>query len=102
MITITAEFLDSNWEVLRETSILPTQFSVWDDGDAYTQDNIGVLPSRKVALGAIVMGDVSVSDFSIVIRLHKYIGGGKNAIYSSPDGVQYYPSWQLITFMRFT
>lgn len=89
MITITTEFLDSHWEVLSETSILPIQLSVWDNGDAYTQYDIGVLPNRKVALGAVVMGDVQVSDFSIVIQLHKCINEEQNAMYSSPDGDQY-------------
>ncbi len=89
MITITTEFLDSNWKVLRETSILPVQLSEWDDGDAYTQSDIGVLPSRKVVHGAIVMGDMSVSDFSIVIRLRRSTNEEKEMMYNSPDGHQY-------------
>ena len=89
MITITTEFLDLNWEVLRETSILPIQFSEWDGGDAYTQGDIGVLPSRRVVHGAIVMDDLSVSDFSIVIRLRRSTNEEKEVMYNSPDGYQY-------------
>ena len=65
MITITSEYLDANWKALVDTSILPIQFSEWDAGDAYTPSAIGILPSQKVALGAVVLEDARVSDFQL-------------------------------------
>jgi hypothetical protein len=71
MITITTEYLNANWKVIVENSFLPTQFSEWDGGDAYTLAEIGTMPSQKVAIGAIALEDVPLSDFSIIIRLHQ-------------------------------
>ncbi len=89
MITITSDYLDANWKVLADTSILPIQLSVWDDGDAYTLAAIGKLPSPKVTLGAIVLEGAQVSDFSIVIRLRKGTADKETARYHCPDGVEY-------------
>jgi molybdopterin/thiamine biosynthesis adenylyltransferase len=72
-----------------DTSILPTKFSEWDEGDAYTMAEIGTLPSQKVVFGAIVLEGVQVSDFSIVIRLHKRPGNAKSNAYRSPEGTEY-------------
>ena len=89
MITLTSEYLDANWKALLDTSVLPTQFSEWDGGDAYTLSAIGKLPSQKVAFGAVVLEDARVSDFPIVIRLQK--GGTEKHInaYRCPDGTNY-------------
>ncbi len=89
MITITSEYLDANWKVLTANSLLPTQFSEWDDGDAYTLTAIGTMPSQKVAFAAIVLEDMQVSDFSIVIRLRKCSGDAETTLYRCPDGTQY-------------
>jgi len=90
MITITTEYLDANWKAIAENSFLPTQFSEWDDGDAYTLAEIGTLPSQKVAFGAIALEDVQLSQFSIIIRLHQHPGNdsGPNH-YRCPDGTVY-------------
>ena len=89
MITITSEYLDANWKALMDTSILPTQFSEWDAGDAYTLSAIGILPSRQVAFGVVVLEDARVSDFPIVIRLRKSPGDESVNVYRCPDGTKY-------------
>ena len=89
MITITSEYLDENWKVLADTFVLPTKLSEWDAGDAYTLSDIGILPSQKVAFGAVVIEDVKVSDFSIVIRLHKSAANEGTNSYRCPDGTNY-------------
>jgi len=89
MITITSEYLDANWKALVDTFVLPTQFSEWDAGDAYTLSTIGILPSQKVAFGAVVLEDARVSDFPIVIRLRKSPGNEGINAYRCPDGTKY-------------
>lgn len=90
MITITTEYLDANWKVIVENSFLPTQFSEWDDGDAYTLAEIGTLPSKKVAFGAIALEDIQLSQFSIIIRLHQHPGNDSSPNhYRCPDGTGY-------------
>jgi len=89
MITITSDYLDANWHVLSKASILPTQFSEWDEGDAYTLSGTGTLSSNKVAFGAIVLENVQASDFSIVIRLRKDSSIEEQTGYRCPDGTKY-------------
>lgn len=89
MITITSEYLDANWKALVDTFVLPTQFSEWDAGDAYTLSSIGIMPSQKVAFGAVVLEDAKVSDFPIVIRLRKAFGNARANVYQCPDGIRY-------------
>jgi molybdopterin/thiamine biosynthesis adenylyltransferase len=89
MITITTEYLNSNWRVLAAGSFLPTKFSEWDNGDTYTPVEIGAISSHKVALGVIVLENAQVSDFSIVIRLRQCPSDVKSNLYQSPDGNLY-------------
>ncbi len=89
MITITSEYLDANWQILESGNVLPTQFSEWDAGDAYTLSTIGILPSKKVAFGAIVLEETKVSDFSLVVRLRKKAESVRAASYRCPDGTTY-------------
>lgn len=90
MIIITSEYLDANWKILNKTTIVPTKFSEWDEGDTYTLDDIGVLSSQRIAFGAVVIGEVDVKDFPIVIRLKsKLPGKTKNDVYKCPDGTEY-------------
>jgi hypothetical protein len=87
MITITSEYLDQNWRILSDGGVLPTRFSDWDSGDAYTLDGIGPMPSAKVAFASVVIGDAKVGDTPLVIRLHKTSSG--DGTYKAPDGASY-------------
>lgn len=95
MITITAEYLNQNWEILQTSSILPTSFSEWDNGDAYTLSSLGQFPSSKIVFAAIVLGDKKVSDFPLVIRLTKQESAHPEC-YRAPSGDLYKASAQLI------
>jgi molybdopterin/thiamine biosynthesis adenylyltransferase len=87
MITITSEYLEDNWQVLTDNSILPTRLSEWDGGDAYTLDGIGPSPGSKVVFGAVVLGDAEARDFKIVIRLR--FEPENRSGYLAPDGSYY-------------
>ena len=87
IVTITSDYLDGHWSQLVDTGILPTQLSEWDGGDAYTLSEIGPLPGHKRTLGAVVLEDVDVADFSVVIRLQKNHDEG--GVYRCPTGTEY-------------
>jgi molybdopterin/thiamine biosynthesis adenylyltransferase len=87
MITITSDYLDHNWRILADNGILPTRFSEWDRGDAYTLDGIGPMPSAKAAFASVVIGDTEVPETSLVIRLRKT--SRANDTYNAPDGTSY-------------
>lgn len=87
MITITSEYLDHNWRILVDSGILPTRFSEWDKGDAYTLDGIGPMPSAKAAFASIVIGDVEVRETPLIIRLKK--ASRADDTYNAPDGTSY-------------
>lgn len=89
MITITSEYLNENWGIFATNSILPITLSVWDEGDVYTLSSLGSIPSQKVALAAIVLGEKKVTDFPIVVRLHKLSDTTKTFNYQSPEGDRY-------------
>lgn len=89
MITITTEYLDANWSIIVDRKSLPVQFSDWDGGDAYTLADLGVIHSTKAAFIPIALGDVAVSGFPIVVRLHEESGETTEPTYQSPDGTTY-------------
>lgn len=96
MITITAEYLTNNWNILQTNSILPTPLSEWDNGDAYTLASLGQFPSSKVVFAAVVVGDKKVNDFPIVIRLSEQNDELTSGCYRSPSGAFYKASAELI------
>ena len=89
MIVITSEYLDKSWDLLNANSVLPTQFSEWDDGDAYTLAEIGNLPSKKIVDGVIMLQDDVAKDYQIVIKLKQELESEKASIYQSPNGIKY-------------
>ena len=89
MIVITSEYLDKSWDLLNANSVLPTQFSEWDDGDAYTLAEIGNLPSKKIVGGVIMLQDDVAQDYQIVIKLKQELESEKASIYQSPNGIKY-------------
>ena len=50
---------------------MSTELSEWDEGDAYTLTEIGVLASRSIKAGLIVIGEAEAPNATIVIRLHQ-------------------------------
>ena len=88
MITITSDFIDDNWNSIRDGRVCPISLLEWDDGDAYTQSFLGASVGNTV-LGALVLEDKSVTDFEIVVRLTKDTPVDGTTTYSAPDGSQY-------------
>lgn len=89
MIVITSEYLDKNFELLSANNMLTTKFSEWDDGDAYTLAEIGLLPSKTIVEGVIILHDDIEQDYPIVIKLKEQVESGNDSIYQSPNGIKY-------------
>lgn len=89
MITIPAEYLDDNWNILVSTSKLPITLNAWDEGDAYVLSSMGQFHSLKKIDAVIVIGDTKISGIPIVIRLYKMPNDTKSYNYTSPEGNLY-------------
>lgn len=89
MIVISSEYLDRNWTLLSNNGALPTTFSDWDDGDAYTLTEIGKLPSKTLAEGLITLHDDVTEDYSVIVQFKQTNNSDTPANYQSPDGVAY-------------
>jgi len=89
MITISAEYLNDNWEILVSSSILRIALDEWDEGDAYVLSSMGQFHSLKKIDAVIVIGDTKVSGIPIVIRLDKVPNDSKTYNYVSPEGNLY-------------
>ena len=88
MITITTDFLDDNWNRIRQGQVCPVPLLEWDDGDAYTESILGASVINTV-LGALVLGDAPAPGFPIVLRLGNEPASDGTATYQAPDGRQY-------------
>ena len=88
MITLTSEFIDENWRTVKAGGVVPVSLFEWDDGDAYTQSSLGVLPGR-IVFGALVLDDTPVSDFPIVVRFTKASTPTTTTLYDTPDEERY-------------
>ena len=88
MITITADFLDDNWNGIRQGQVCPVPLLEWDDGDAYTESIVRARAANTI-LGAIVLDDTPAPDFPIVLKLSNDPAFDGSATYQAPDGSQY-------------
>lgn len=89
MIVISSEYLDRNWASLNSDAQLPTTFSEWDDGDAYTLAEIGKLPSKTIVEGLITLQENVTESYPIIIQLKPLKEADTPGDYQSPDGVAY-------------
>ena len=96
IVTITSDYLDEHWTHLVDSNMLPIQLSEWDQGDSYILADIGTIPPPRRAVGAVVLGNVPVSDFPVVIRLHNDHGKVRDPAYRCPDGTEYRATAQRI------
>ena len=88
MITITADFLDDNWNVIRQGQLCPVSFLEWDGGDAYTESILRESLANTVH-GALVLGNAAAPGFPIVLRVSNDPTFDGAATYQAPDGRQY-------------
>jgi molybdopterin/thiamine biosynthesis adenylyltransferase len=90
--TLSSAWLREQWPHLVKEGIVPCRFSVWDDGDALTQYELGPLPSPTLAQGSVLLADKkrASDDLPLRIVLSPVQQGGSNASeFVAPDGSSY-------------
>lgn len=90
--TLSSGWLRQNWPHLLTDGNLPCQFSSWDDGDAFTQYELGSLPSVTVVPGVISLAGRTVSHDGAALRI--VLGPAEKAVshssaFVAPDGSCY-------------
>ena len=90
--TLSSAWLRQNWPGLLAEGGLACRFSSWDDGDAFTQYELGPLPAGTVVEGFISLAgqDSSTSGAAIRIGLNPIGKVGNNpSEFLAPDGSAY-------------
>lgn len=90
--TLSSRWLRDHWAELDANSPLPVRFSSWDEGDAFTQVELGVQFAASAVDGVIAMGEVlkTTGDADLLIELAS--SSAENAAdsqFSAPDGITY-------------
>jgi len=92
MITLSANWLRDRWPNLVANGAVPLPLSRWDDGDAFTLVELGVLPSSNQVTGHLAIGSVDAPESPLEVRLEPAPEGvdddAKNA-FTAPDGTTY-------------
>ena len=90
--TVSSAWLRQNWTQLHANGRLSCEFSLWDDGDALTQCELGPIPSASVVQGAIVLSGrgFSADGTRLRIELEPIENAIANALdFMAPDGCAY-------------
>ncbi|MBI1826033.1 MAG: ThiF family adenylyltransferase [Planctomycetes bacterium] len=57
VVTVSSRWLREQWPQIMRDRVTSTLFSSWDDGDAFTQCNLGIHPAPSIIQGAVLFGD---------------------------------------------
>ena len=85
MITIAAETVDQHWPALKADGAVQIALSVWDDGDAYTDNSLSPIAPRTI-LATLVIGDADAKNASVTVRLKNTSSDTARQTYRAPDG----------------
>ena len=93
--TLSSGWLRQNWPRLLAEGSLTCLFSSWDDGDAFTQYELGSLPSTTFVQGLISLAGPNVSHDGIALCIN--LGpiekaSSDRSAFVAPDGSQYHAS----------
>lgn len=67
--TLSSQWLREHWLDLQRDQFVSARFNSWDDGDAYTQVDLGPASGPAIVDGAIVFGDSSVQPDGAQLRV---------------------------------
>ena len=93
--TLSSRWLRDRWPAIKQDGAVTVAMSSWDDGDALTQVDLGVLPSPAVARAAVLLGDASRSPDDVHLHVVLQLADGAKpdaATFVAPDG-----SWHRAT-----
>jgi len=97
MITLSADWLATQWPGLRTNGIIPIPLSVWDDGDCYTLASLGPLGAGRTVFGAVVLRGGQTADAKVRVVLTPSTDHRPSPAqgYQSPDGDWYTAEGQV-------
>jgi molybdopterin/thiamine biosynthesis adenylyltransferase len=90
--TLSTAWLREQWPEIVKKGIVSCRFSVWDDGDALTQYELGPLPSQTLAQGSVLLAGRNQSDDGLALRIllsPTEKGGSDPSEFVAPDGSSY-------------
>lgn len=91
IVTLSASWLRHHWARLASEADPYAEFSCWDDGDAFTQADLGPQRGPAVVQGTIGIGRAVQRDRPVRIELTKVDAPtkGDQSIFTAPDGAHY-------------
>lgn len=96
--TVSSEWLRQNWPRLLAEGSVPCRFSSWDDGDAFTQCEVGPLPSSTTVQGVISLAGRSTANDSTDFRIDlspTEKTGADPSDFVAPDGSTYHAAGSI-------
>lgn len=87
--TLSSQWLSDQWAVIMRDRVLPVRFSCWDDGDALTQCDLGVLPASSIVEGIVLLGEETAPPSGTKLRIVLRAGKGpisESSTFVAPDG----------------
>ena len=99
--TISSRWLQDQWPLIKGNSIASLRFSCWDGGDAFTQFDLGRLPSPMIVAGAVVLGNGTAPSDENQLRVVLTPGDASSShpsTFVAPDGLAYQATgWLKVT-----
>jgi molybdopterin/thiamine biosynthesis adenylyltransferase len=93
VVTLSSAWLRQNWSQIRSEGHISCSLSCWDDGDAFTQRELGTQPSCITVPGAItIAGRDHTTDAAVLRTLLEPIGKASvnnTSQFLAPDGSAY-------------
>ena len=94
VVTLSSQSLQAQWPRLEREGIISLRLSVWDDGDAFTQHDLGAQPAPTSVRGILLMDHctATTNDAALRIVLKKIDSPpqGDLSIFAAPDGLTYH------------
>jgi hypothetical protein len=93
--TLSSRWLRDRWPAIKQDGAVAVTMSSWDNGDALTQSDLGVLPSPAVVGAAVLLGDGSRPPEGVHLHVVLQPAAGAKpdaATFAAPDG-----SWHRAT-----
>ena len=92
VVTLSSAWLRKQWPQLEKDGTIGVRFSSWDDGDAFTQTDLGPLPSAAIVEGAISLreetGASSGAAPTITLAVSEPAPNDL-AVFVAPNGISY-------------
>jgi molybdopterin/thiamine biosynthesis adenylyltransferase len=68
-VTLSNRWLQERWSQITRDGKIPIRFSSWDNGDAFTQCDLGPMPAASVVEGAVILGEDAIGSTDVKVRV---------------------------------